>query len=608
LLAESSVGSNPATARRMDARSAEAALRRVLHWTGGHPYLTQRLCRAAASQGTTLGAAQIDRLCDELFLSPRARERDDNLVFVRERLLQSDGDVTELLTLYGRVWRGKRVADDQANPLVSVLRLAGLTRTENGSLRVRNRIYEHVFDRQWIEANLPGAELRRQRAAFRGGVRKATAGSLMALVALVVLASFQKPLNLASVLPDGSRLAVRGVTFGTFHRCVLGYWRLGWLRGLVNPDNAFRRWLDQLSPEFVTMFEQERLVVWITREPPPSGQSQVAVSNGQLLDEHGCEFATSGVGGGAAGPRSLVVLEFRSFPRRQKAFLLRLLDADGKPLAGFTVPSPLARDYPAWQPTPLPTTRRDGDLAVTLTAVKGSTAAPGPHSQQALLMPELQISEGGTPSREWEVHGLEVADATGNVGSLHTSHFGLCRFEPAIELRVGLIRSQPAQVPVGDVWTVTNIPVPRAGEFVPLNKHWWRRGVGLELTGVAGPGAVTNSSDIYIRLGQPQGGQREVFVAEGRVSIGLLTPDLPSVAFVMKNWPVSQALSLRATDPLGAVLPLTRSGAAGVIHGGVMSFGAVRAPPNLSAFDLSFIVQEARQFAFVVKPPAPARP
>jgi WD40 repeat protein len=56
----------------------------------------------------------VDRWCEALFLSHRARERDDNLLFVRDRLLRSETDVASLLSLYARI-RSQReqVADDR---------------------------------------------------------------------------------------------------------------------------------------------------------------------------------------------------------------------------------------------------------------------------------------------------------------------------------------------------------------------------------------------------------------------------------------------------------------------------------------------------------------
>ena len=150
-----------------------AVLRRIIHWTGGHPYLTQRLCQAVAQEGGIQSPAVVDRLCEQLFLSNRARERDDNLLFVRERMLRSEVDTVALLNLYEKVRDGKTIRDDEANQLIPVLRLSGITRVEDGVLRVRNRIYNKVFDGDWVNVNMPGAEIRRQRAAYKRGLKRA---------------------------------------------------------------------------------------------------------------------------------------------------------------------------------------------------------------------------------------------------------------------------------------------------------------------------------------------------------------------------------------------------------------------------------------------------
>jgi WD40 repeat protein len=150
-------------------------LDRILHWTGGHPYLTQRLGAAAAEEGART-SEDIDRLCDQLFLGRGARDRDDNLLFVQDRLLKTDGDVAALLDLYGKVRAGRRIQEEDAGTKAEALRLSGIARIDaTGLLRVRNRIYEHAFDRDWVRANLPGAERERQRVAYRRGLVRAAA-------------------------------------------------------------------------------------------------------------------------------------------------------------------------------------------------------------------------------------------------------------------------------------------------------------------------------------------------------------------------------------------------------------------------------------------------
>jgi WD40 repeat protein len=176
-------------------------LARVLYWTGGHPYLTQRLCRVVSEHlsiepqhrtpNTEHPTAVVDRRCTELFLTHTARESDDNLAFVRNRLLKSEADLASLLDLYGKMRSGRRVPDDETNPLCGILKMSGVARGEAGTLKVRNRIYEHVFDRRWIRQHLPDAERRRQRGAFVRGLALATAVSgvvLSVIGGLAVLA------------------------------------------------------------------------------------------------------------------------------------------------------------------------------------------------------------------------------------------------------------------------------------------------------------------------------------------------------------------------------------------------------------------------------------
>jgi hypothetical protein len=149
---------------RADAPDPVRVLERILHWTHGHPYLTQRLCQAVAMALSRADARPrsellVDELCQELLLAPRARETDDNLLYVRERLLRTETNLVSLLNLYEQVLTGGRVPDDEHNDLVTQLRLAGIVRVESGHLVVRNRVYQHVFDRAWVDAMKPLAEL-----------------------------------------------------------------------------------------------------------------------------------------------------------------------------------------------------------------------------------------------------------------------------------------------------------------------------------------------------------------------------------------------------------------------------------------------------------------
>ena len=168
-----------------DAPEAKELLHRILYWTGGHPYLTQALCRALADLPSLPTLRDVDRCCETLFFAHEPRES-DHLAHVRNRLLHSNEDVASLLDLYARVRANPRaIAYQSTNPLHTALRLSGFVWADDGYLRVRNRIYEHVFNRKWIRDTMPGAELQRQNAAFRRGIIRAGAvACVMGLIAL----------------------------------------------------------------------------------------------------------------------------------------------------------------------------------------------------------------------------------------------------------------------------------------------------------------------------------------------------------------------------------------------------------------------------------------
>ncbi|MCC2671017.1 MAG: putative Chase2 sensor protein, partial [Armatimonadetes bacterium] len=156
-------------------RTAQRLLRRILYWTDGHPYLTQRLCREVAETAGSHDGRAVDRICRGLFLTPGAQNRDDNLLFVHKRLVNREDDVTAYLDLYRRIRAGHQVRCDETDPRVPELRLSGIVRDEKGLLRVRNRIYYRVFGPRWIETQMPDAEVRRLRTAYVRGLRRSAA-------------------------------------------------------------------------------------------------------------------------------------------------------------------------------------------------------------------------------------------------------------------------------------------------------------------------------------------------------------------------------------------------------------------------------------------------
>jgi formylglycine-generating enzyme required for sulfatase activity/energy-coupling factor transporter ATP-binding protein EcfA2 len=149
------------------APGAERLLKRVLYWTGGHPYLTHRLCAEVAETRPGAAAEQdIDRVAGDLFFTERTWE-DMNLQWVRSALVKDSGG--ELLDLYARIRSVETVADDKRSSLHMKLKLTGVVRVDATSrprFRLANRVYEKVFDQDWV-ASVRGETATTSRAGGR---------------------------------------------------------------------------------------------------------------------------------------------------------------------------------------------------------------------------------------------------------------------------------------------------------------------------------------------------------------------------------------------------------------------------------------------------------
>src|SRR5207253_9843767 len=103
-----------------------------------------------------------------------------------------------------------RVPDEKTSILVNILRLSGITVSENGFLKVRNQIYYRVFNKEWVLSHMPGAELRRQRAAERRGLLRATGVSLVILAIMAVLVfDARDKRNIARLTADSLKGALK---------------------------------------------------------------------------------------------------------------------------------------------------------------------------------------------------------------------------------------------------------------------------------------------------------------------------------------------------------------------------------------------------------------
>ncbi|MDJ0703008.1 MAG: AAA-like domain-containing protein [Leptolyngbyaceae cyanobacterium MO_188.B28] len=149
----------------------EKILAEILKWTGGQPFLTQKLCRIVVKAADNNLTPNSDALNDpdqlaawiaslvqaQMIENWESQDDPEHLRTIRDRLLRNPRRAGRLLGVYQAiVQHGSAPADD--SPEQVELQLSGLVVKRGGKLTVRNLIYQAVFNQSWLD--LQFAQLR----------------------------------------------------------------------------------------------------------------------------------------------------------------------------------------------------------------------------------------------------------------------------------------------------------------------------------------------------------------------------------------------------------------------------------------------------------------
>lgn len=236
------------------------------------------------------------------------------------------------------------------------------------------------------------------------------------------------------VLPDGSSIRVVSLTYGTSHECGSALARL--VQRLPPTGQKFPKAIfgsEALAWAGYIGSEGPRFVLW-TEFLPSLSQTQATVTPvfGWMEDVSGF---SSGNGYGVANqtpPFSFGVYE--ALPRREREVAIRFF---GRYRSGTTnlgvirLENPFWGEFPQWEPEILPTTKRDGELEVTLTALV--TGLGSWHHAEKMSDGSLELKldnkreDGANNSvvvayarsttnsnQVWRVNDVVLTDATGN--------------------------------------------------------------------------------------------------------------------------------------------------------------------------------------------------
>ncbi|NMF63143.1 AAA-like domain-containing protein, partial [Brasilonema octagenarum] len=143
----------------------KTAMAAILDWTGGQPFLTQKLCQMILDADDEIPENRVAESVEELVQTRvisnwESQDEPEHLKTIRDRILRGGGQRTgRLLAIYQQIltspyqggFGGISAAD---TPEQMHLRLSGLVVEQLGHFKVYNRIYESIFNSNWVNQQL----------------------------------------------------------------------------------------------------------------------------------------------------------------------------------------------------------------------------------------------------------------------------------------------------------------------------------------------------------------------------------------------------------------------------------------------------------------------
>jgi hypothetical protein len=137
----------------------------ILYWTGGQPFLTQKMCSLALKSnivrpGNGYEAHWIgDLVRSDIIEDWEEQDQPEHLRTIRDRILRFTDSPEKLLRLYKNILQQEIIADN--TPTEIHLLLSGLVVKQGDKLKVYNRIYKQVFNEDWVNRQLQQVALKK---------------------------------------------------------------------------------------------------------------------------------------------------------------------------------------------------------------------------------------------------------------------------------------------------------------------------------------------------------------------------------------------------------------------------------------------------------------
>ncbi|KYC36308.1 hypothetical protein WA1_42050 [Scytonema hofmannii PCC 7110] len=132
----------------------QAVMQEILDWTEGQPFLTQKLCQFMVEESTKENPRTVEQVVKSRIIENWESQDDpEHLRTIRDRILRDEQRASYLLELYQQIQKHEGLATNNGTEITE-LQLSGLVVKRLDNLKVYNRIYQEVFNQNWIERQL----------------------------------------------------------------------------------------------------------------------------------------------------------------------------------------------------------------------------------------------------------------------------------------------------------------------------------------------------------------------------------------------------------------------------------------------------------------------
>lgn len=132
----------------------DEVIEEILYWTGGQPFLTQKLCHFMAVESQKENPRTVKQVVrDRIIENWESQDEPPHLQTIRNRILKNEQLAPYLVELYRQILQEDEIIAVN-KPEQNELQISGLVVRQQNKLRVYNPIYQKIFDSNWIETQL----------------------------------------------------------------------------------------------------------------------------------------------------------------------------------------------------------------------------------------------------------------------------------------------------------------------------------------------------------------------------------------------------------------------------------------------------------------------